>query len=394
MTVTLEENSTLEILSNLIAFDTTSFRSNMSLIDYVVSYLEAYDIQVEVIKNAEGSKANLFATIGESQNPGIILSGHTDVVPVAGQNWSTDPFKLRIEDDKAFGRGTCDMKGFIASVLAAVPKMAQANLACPVHIALSYDEEVGCVGVRHLIDFLKRKNLEVEACIIGEPSSLKPVTAHTGKHVFRCEFQGTAMHSSLAPGGVNAISYAASILSEINYLEKIAESYVIDDARFKYPHPTVNIGKITGGKAVNIVAEHCQFDVECRYPPGSSPTFFTEALPGIVKTMAHEPMHLKNPAAYASCEQVTEYPAFEGDFNSPAACLVRRLTGSNGDYAVNYGTEAGLFQTSGYSSVVCGPGDINQAHQPDEFIELSQLSACDEMMDTLIREFSLEEVSA
>ncbi|OUR77187.1 acetylornithine deacetylase (ArgE) [Alphaproteobacteria bacterium 46_93_T64] len=388
------KSRTLEILEHLVGFDTTSYRSNMNLIDYVTNYLNRYDIQFEVIKNADNSKANLFATIGKNTNPGVILSGHTDVVPVEGQNWSADPFQLRIADGKAYGRGTCDMKGFIASVLAAVPKMVNANLACPIHIALSYDEEVGCVGVRHLLEFVKAKNLKVEACIIGEPSSLKPVTAHTGKHIFRCEFQGTAMHSSLAPGGVNAISYAADILSEINKLEKQAQSLVIDDDRFEFPHPTINIGKISGGKAVNIVAETCQFDVECRYPPGSSADFFTNTLPDLVRTQAHEPMFQKHASASARCEQVVEYPAFCGNFNSPASQLVRRLTGSNSDNAVNYGTEAGLFETSGYSSVVCGPGDINQAHQPDEFIELSQLDACDKMMNMLVRELSYEEVSA
>ncbi|GLQ07323.1 acetylornithine deacetylase [Sneathiella chinensis] len=385
-----ETGSTLHILEKLISFDTTSYRSNLDLIDYVCDYLASFDIPCKVLYNEEKNKANLLATIGDSSKPGILLSGHTDVVPIDGQNWTRDPFKLHIEDGKAFGRGTCDMKGFIASVLAAAPLFRNTDLSCPVHIALSYDEEVGCVGVRHLIDFLQETGTPVEACIIGEPSSLKPVTAHTGKHGFRCEFHGTPMHSSLAPGGVNAISYAAAVLAGINDLENKAKSMTIGDDRFEYPHPTINIGTIEGGKAVNIVAEHCAFEVECRYPPGGSPTFFTEALPALVEDVANRPMKDRNPAAGATCTETLSYPAFEGNFQSPAAVLARRLTGSNNDGAVNYGTEAGRFQTAGFSSVVCGPGDIAQAHQPDEFIALSQLEGCDRMLTTLARELSTQ----
>jgi acetylornithine deacetylase len=383
-------NRTLEILETLISFDTTSYRSNLKLIDYVATYLKQFGIEPKLVFNADKSKANLFATIGEARNAGILLSGHTDVVPVEGQSWSSDPYKLFVKDGKAFGRGTCDMKGFIACVLASIPALISAHLHRPIHIALSYDEEVGCVGVRHLIDFLNNEKLEINACIIGEPSSMKPVTAHTGKNVFRCMFGGTPMHSSLAPEGVNAIAYAGDVIHAINEMSHHVRGKTIEDTRFKHPHPTVNIGEIHGGKAVNIVAEHCAFDVEYRYPPGAEETYFAARLPALIQQHAHGPMSAINQNAFAICEKVVDYPAFYGDFNSPACELARRLTGSNSDLAVNYGTEAGLFQSNGFSSVVCGPGDIDQAHQPDEFISLTQLEKCDRFMSALLEELTSE----
>jgi acetylornithine deacetylase len=384
-------SNTLSILRDLVAFDSTSYRSNFDLIDYVRVYLEGFNIQSEVIFNEDQNKANLLAKIGSGFEPAIVLSGHTDVVPVGGQNWLSDPFSLTVREGRAYGRGTSDMKGFIASVLAAVPAMVKASLSRPVYIALSYDEEVGCAGVPSLIDFIAHQQIEIATCIIGEPSSLKPVTAHTGKHVYTCQFHGTPMHSSLAPEGVNAISYAGRVIAEIENLVQIAKTFAVKDTRFTHPYPTLNIGRISGGKAVNIVAEHCQFDVECRYPPGSSADFFTIGLQQIMQSVAHLPMQQKHPSACAICEETVSYPAFSSTDASPAAQLVRRLTGANESYAVNYGTEAGLFEKAGFSSVVCGPGDIAQAHQPNEFIALSQLTACDNMLNSLLTELSVKE---
>ena len=384
--------NTLKILEKLVGFDTTSYRSNLELIDYISQYLSDFNISSQLIFNAEKSKANLFATIGSGGRGGVLLSGHTDVVPVAGQHWDTDPFTLNIAEGRAYGRGTCDMKGFIACALAAVPDMVQAELAAPIHLAFSYDEEVGCAGVGHLIEYLRLTELDIDACIIGEPSSLKPVTAHTGKSVFKCKFNGTPMHSSLAPEGVNAISYAAEVLHRINQIECSAKMLTIEDIRFKHPHPTLNIGQIQGGKAVNIVAEYCEFDVEYRYPPGGEADYLAAKLPDIVREVAHIPMSAIASSASASCERIIDYPAFKGDFRSSASRLVRRLTGANNDTAVNYGTEAGLFEKDGFSSVVCGPGDIAQAHQPNEFIELSQLEKCDTFMAALVQELAIEEV--
>ncbi len=385
---------TLQILDKLIGFDTTSYRSNLSLIEYISSYLSGFGISNQKIFNPDKSKANLFATVGVGTKPGILLSAHTDVVPVDGQNWTSDPFKLRISEGRAYGRGTCDMKGFIACVLAAVPQMIKAQLDRPIHFAFSYDEEVGCAGVGHLIDHIAETKRNIEACIIGEPSSLKPVTAHTGKCVYKCSFTGTALHSSLSPDGVNAISFAADVIHKINELSRLSKTYTVNDERFLHPHPTINVGRILGGKAVNIVAEQCDFDVECRYPPGSNVDFFDNTLNQLVSVEANSSMSAIDDRASATCEKIISYPAFKGDFNSSACQLVRKLTGSNTDAAVNYGTEAGLFQTNGFSSVVCGPGNIAQAHQPDEFIELSELERCDHFLSALVNELSKQETFA
>lgn len=386
--------NTLEILGKLISFDTTSYRSNLSLIEYISSYLSGFGIPNQKIFNPDKSKANLFATVGATSNPGILLSGHTDVVPVEGQNWTSDPFKLRISEGRAYGRGTCDMKGFIACVLAAVPQMINAELDRPIHFAFSFDEEVGCAGVGSLIDYIANTGYSIEACIIGEPSSLKPVTAHTGKCVYKCMFTGTALHSSLAPEGVNSISYASDVIHKLNELSRLSKKYTVNDNRFAHPHPTINVGRITGGKAVNIVAERCEFDVECRYPPGSNAEFFENALHQLVDCDANSAMSEIDTRAGAISERVASYPAFKGDFNSPACQLVRKLTGSNTDAAVNYGTEAGLFEINRFSSVVCGPGHIAQAHQPDEYIELSELDKCDQFLSALVNELSKQETYA
>ncbi len=382
---------THSILRDLVRFDTTSFKSNLDLIDYVASLLTSHNIHPEIIYDPKEEKANLLAFIGPKDKPAIVLSGHTDVVPVDGQNWTINPFDLTIKDGKAFGRGTCDMKGFIASALAALPAFVNHSLANPICFALSYDEEVGCTGVRSLLDFLTLKSIPVQACIIGEPSSMKPVTAHTGKQVFRCNFHGTPLHSSLSPGGVNAIAYAGRIIHKINELEMQIREQTTDDDRFAYAHPTINIGTISGGKAVNIVAEHCCFDVECRYPPETDHRPFTDVLPQLIHRQAHHPMAQQNTNAWATCEQIVSYPSFRADPASAAVQLARKLTGANDDLAVNYGTEAGLFQQAGFSSVVCGPGDIAQAHQPDEYIDLKQLERCDRFMQILAEELTCRE---
>ncbi len=382
--------NTLDILKDLVAFDTTSFKSNLELIDYVASYLASFGIQSDIVYDQHKQKANLLAFTGSGSRPTIVLSGHTDVVPVDGQNWTLPPFNLTIRDGKAYGRGTCDMKGFLASALAAVPVFLERDMDHSICFAFSYDEEVGCAGVGSLLDVLADRDVPVQACIIGEPSSMKPVTAHTGKQVFRCRFHGTPMHSSLSPKGVNAIAYAGDMISRINNLETVIRQQKTADDRFAFPHPTLNIGTISGGKAVNIVAEECHFDVECRFPPGTDHTSFTETLPLLIREKASHPMAAIDPAAWAECKRLVSYPAFQADGASEAVELARKLTGSNDDLAVNYGTEAGLFQQAGFSSVVCGPGNIAQAHQPDEFISLSELERCDLFMQALAKELARE----
>ncbi|WP_169542781.1 acetylornithine deacetylase [Sneathiella aquimaris] len=377
---------TLSILKDLVSFDTTSYKSNLQLIDYVHNLLSTYGIEATIIKDASDQKANLYAVIGPTDKPAVALSGHTDIVPVDGQDWTVDPFSLSIKNNRAYGRGTCDMKGFIASVLSALPALTERELKRPVAIVLSYDEEIGCTGVRPMIEDLLAKNIQIGGCIVGEPSAMKAVTAHTGKQVYRCSFNGTAMHSSLSPGGINAISYAGQVINEISRIEKILKEEKTDDTRFAYPHPTINIGMIQGGKAVNIVAEHCQFDVECRYPPGCDHRLFTDGLPHFIETRTHPLMAKEADRAGASCQKIVDYPAFTIPDDAEVVQLARRLSGSNDDIAVNYGTEAGLFKAAGFETVVCGPGDIAQAHQADEFIELEQLSLCDSFIQNLVGE--------
>ncbi len=380
--------ASLDLLDRLVHYDTTSYRSNLELLEYISDYLSSFNISVSLIYGDVANKANLFATIGDGEKPGIILSGHTDVVTVDGQKWSTNPFELTVDKSRAFGRGSCDMKGFLACVLAAVPKFISANLSCPIHLAFSYDEEVGCVGVWHLVSDVRARNLKIRACIIGEPSSMKPVTAHTGKQVYRCSFHGTPMHSSLAPKGVNAIAFAGELIHRINQFEEEIKSNVVKDSRFAVAHPTINIGEITGGKAVNIIAEACTFNVEYRYPSSEHATLFSDALTRLIDDDIRPRMKAINHQSEVTYERVVAYPSFSAPPNSEAVSLVRRITESDKNLAVNFGTEAGIYEETGFSAVVCGPGNIDQAHQPNEYIELSQLDACDSFLEKLIYELS------
>ncbi|MGO1118197.1 acetylornithine deacetylase [Rhodovibrionaceae bacterium A322] len=380
----------LALLADLISFDTTSSKSNLDLIEFVEQYLASFSVSVELHFNTDRTKATLFATIGDGGAPGIILSGHSDVVPTTGQAWDSDPFKLLIKDGRAYGRGSCDMKGFLASVLAAVPAIAAANLPCPVYLAISYDEEVGCQGIAPLLNDLTARQLPVRACLVGEPSNMQPVSAHCGKQAFRCSFHGTALHSSLAPQGVNAIDYAVQALRRIAELGQTLMDCETSDQRFETPHPILNTGRIEGGKAVNIVADHCSFDLECRYPPGSLDQGIAEVLEQIVVRDLGAAMSARDSRAGAKINPLSAYPAFKADSQSTALALLTRLTGTNRFAAVNYGTEAGLFEQQGFPTVICGPGSIEQAHQPNEYLELSQLAACDDFLTRLIALLSQE----
>lgn len=385
--------ASIDLLRQLVEFDTTSGRSNLGLIEFVTGYLAELGVAWRLVESAAEGRVNLFATIGEGDVPGIILSGHTDVVPVDVQDWGGDPFRLRIENGKALGRGTCDMKGFLACVLAAVPDFVAARLSCPVHLAFSCDEEVGCAGVRHLVDDLRSRNLRVRACIVGEPTRMQPVTAHTGKQVFCCSFNGTAMHSSLAPKAVNAIAFAGDTLHHINRMADRLRRETVDDPRFAFPFPTVNVGMIEGGSAVNVVAESCEFDVEYRHPPGVPAALFAEQLQSLVGGRIRQAMRCLDQGADADCRRLISYPAFSAGSESTAVSLVERVAEAPGAGAVNFGTEAGIFEEAGFPSVVLGPGDIEQAHQPDEYIELEQLDACDAFLKRLVNRLTSEEAS-
>ncbi|MCF6326882.1 MAG: acetylornithine deacetylase [Devosiaceae bacterium] len=376
--------STLDILLDLVGFDTESSRSNLKLIDYVERYLDRLGVASERVPDPDQPKSSLYARIGPDTSGGVILSGHTDVVPVSGQNWKTNPFELVEKDGRVFGRGSCDMKGFLASVLAAVPKMIKADLASPIYLAFSYDEEVGCTGVSPLIVHLLSKENKPALCIVGEPTMMRPVTAHTGKQNFECTFTGTPMHSSLAPSGVSAISLAAQAIAQITDQAKQFRKYTISDDRFAYPFPTVNFGQIEGGEAVNIVAEKCKFSLEYRYPPGAPENAMRDFLAKLFASEYLTGQIAGHPGASANFKEIVSYPGFTAPQGSVAVEFIASTSGINDTFAVNYGTEAGHFAAAGVPTVVFGPGDIQQAHQPDEYIECAQLTACDQFLNRLI----------
>jgi len=376
----------LPILETLVGFDTVSRNPNRPLADWVEHYFRGLGVPVRRVSDPTGQWVNLFATIGPMDVPGYVLSGHTDVVPVDGQPWSADPFRLRVAHGRAFGRGTTDMKGFDACVLAMVPAMLEKPLARPIHIALSFDEEVGCKGVRLLIAELDRlcpvKPLGV---IVGEPTGMEVVIAHKGKESYRTSVTGTPAHSSLAPTAVNAVEWAAELVVRIRDIGRRLAVEGPFDPLFDVPHSTAHVGQIHGGTTLNIVPELCWFDWEFR----TLPEIDLAALVAEVKAHAEERMlpAMRKTASGAGIhfEQTTELPPVDIAPDHPLTTLTKALAGKNGHRKVAYGTEGGLFRRDGgIPAIVCGPGDIAQAHKPDEFVELSQLAACETFLERLI----------
>ncbi|WP_460142059.1 acetylornithine deacetylase [Pseudomonas sp. S2_E01] len=374
-----------DLLQTLVAFDTTSRESNLQLIEFVRDYLAGFDVTCELIYNESRSKANLFASIGPVDVPGIVLSGHTDVVPVDGQPWTVPPFELTELDGKLYGRGTADMKGYIACVLALVPALVNATLRRPVHIALSYDEEVGCLGVRSLLAELQQRPVKPLLCIIGEPTELKPVLGHKGKLAMRCDIHGHACHSAYAPQGVNAIEYAAELIGELGRIGQRLKAPERHDTRFDPPFSTVQTGVIAGGKALNIVPADCRFDFEVRALPAQDPNEVAQAL----KTYAEQQVLPRMRAVSAQSEirfsELSAYPGLATDVHSEAAELIAAFCGSQDFGTVAFGTEGGLFDAAGIPTVVCGPGSMDQGHKPDEFVSVEQLERCDEMLLRMVR---------
>ncbi|NWB51159.1 acetylornithine deacetylase [Pseudomonas gingeri] len=378
-------NSSRDLLAALIAFDTTSRESNLQLIEFVRDYLARLDVPCELIFNEERSKANLFATLGPDDRPGIVLSGHTDVVPVDAQPWTVPPFELSEKDGKLYGRGTADMKGYIACVLAAVPELLAAPLRLPVHIALSYDEEVGCLGVRSLLAELEQRPHKPLLCIIGEPTELKPVLGHKGKLAMRCDVHGAACHSAYAPQGVNAIEYAAELIGELGRIGSQLRAVHLQDPRFDPPFSTVQTGVISGGKALNIVPADCRFDFEVRALPSQDPREVAEQLEQYAEQQVLPRMRAVNEASSIRFSELSAYPGLATDPQSEAARLIAQFCGSNEFSTVAFGTEGGLFDAIGIPTVVCGPGSMDQGHKPDEFVSLEQLQGCDAMLQRLIQ---------
>ncbi|MDC0725293.1 acetylornithine deacetylase [Phytobacter diazotrophicus] len=372
-----------EMLEQLVAFNTTSRESNLALIEFVGCYLTGLGVDYELIHNAEGSKANLYARLGPPGHGGVMLSGHSDVVPVDGQNWSVPPFALTERDGKLYGRGTADMKGFIACILAAIPHFLAQPLAQPLHLAISYDEEVGCLGVRTLLDALSARADKPAICLIGEPTELQPILGHKGKLGVRCEVQGAACHSAYAPQGVNAIEYAAKLIHHLTLIGQRLAAPEHHDGRFDPPFTTVQTGLIQGGRALNIVPADCTFDFEVRTLPQDDAQEVARELESYAQRELLPTMRAVNRDAAIRFYPISSYPGLYTAAQSAAARLVAHLTGSEKFSTVAFGTEGGLFHQSGIPSVICGPGSMAQGHKPDEFITIEQLNACDALLRRL-----------
>ncbi|MFS8180825.1 acetylornithine deacetylase [Pseudovibrio denitrificans] len=374
-----------EVLAKLVSFDTVSAKTNLPLIKWIEEYLTDLGVSSFTLPDETGEKASLFATIGGDGPDGYVLSGHTDVVPVAGQDWTTDPFTLREQDGLLYGRGSCDMKGFVACSLAKVPEMLKAPLKKPFHLMFSYDEEVGCIGVQPILHKLAGDDFKAEACFVGEPTEMQVVVAHKSKSSYRAVFTGLSCHSSLAPHGVNAVHYGARLVTK---LEEMARKLAAgpSDALYDLPFSTAHTGVIKGGTALNIVPEHCEVIFEFRMLPSES----TKACMDEVERYAFEEllpeMRKVYPEANIEFIPFSEIPGLDTDVEADVTVLAKKLAGRNDHAKVAYGTEAGLIQNIlDIPTVVCGPGNIEQAHKPDEFIKKSELDKCDAFLDRLIK---------
>jgi acetylornithine deacetylase len=374
---------TWEMIQRLVAFDTTSRESNLGLIEWVRDWLKGFGIGSRLTYDADRRKANLFATIEKGTRPGIVLSGHTDVVPVDGQAWDTDPFAATIRDERIYARGACDMKSFIAAALAMTPRFLAADLKAPVHFALSYDEELGCLGVRGLIEDLARNGVTAAGCIVGEPTDMQPVIANKGMRTFRCCVRGKEAHSALAPHAVNAIEYAARLVAHIRAIADRMRASEVRDPGFEVPFTTLQTGLIRGGTAPNIVPRECEFHFEFRYLPGADP----QALEHEIKAYAHdvlEPeMKAVDPLSGFEFFTKAEIPGLDTAEGDKVTALAQALSRNRGLTKVAYAAEAGLFQQAGIPSIICGPGSIEQAHRPNEFIALDQVARCEAFLERL-----------
>jgi acetylornithine deacetylase len=376
--------ASIKMIERLVGFDTTSRLSNLALIEWVEAYLAEHGVKSRLTFDDERKKANLFATLGPPDKPGLVLSGHTDVVPVDGQEWDSDPFQLVERDGKLYGRGTSDMKSFLAVVLTAVPELVRRGLDTPIHLALSYDEEVGCIGVRRLLADLAAEGLKPQSCIVGEPTEMKVITGHKGKLSVRCRVRGLECHSALAPQGVNAVEAAAETVA---FLKRMARERRRDgpfNRLFDPAYTTIHTGVIHGGTALNIVPRDCAFDFEFRYIPGDDP----HALLGTVKqfcaTELEPEMHAVAHGTGFHFDAIGGFSGLDIEDDSEIATFAKSLSGANDTGKVSFGTEAGLFQHSGIPTVICGPGSIEQAHKPNEYVALEQIALCERFMRRLM----------
>lgn len=385
----------LDILERLIAFDTRSSESNLPLIEYVRGALHGYGIESTLVHNASATKANLYATIGPRDRPGLCLSGHTDVVPAAGQPWTVPPFEMTRAGDRVLGRGVADMKGYLAIVLAMVPRFIDVSRQTPVHLAFSYDEEVGCLGVRGLLSQLAAAPVKPLACIIGEPTSMQVAVAHKGKRAYRCCVKGLAGHSSLTHLGVNAADFAAEFATYLRRTARHLRERGMHDAAFEPPYTTVHTGRISGGIALNVIPDHAEVEFEIRNLPGDDPGAVIDAGRAYTEQTLVPEMRAVHADSAIEWQPLIDYPPLA---DQPAAAWLKHLActaaGNPQTRTVSFGTEGGLFQAIGVPTVVCGPGSIEQAHKADEYVTLAQLSQCLGFMDTLARRIAAGSLQA
>jgi acetylornithine deacetylase len=385
--------ASLPWVTRLVSMDTVSRNPNLGLIETVRDDLRARGIESTITYGDGGKWANLFATLPAhdgSTHGGIVLSGHTDVVPVDGQKWDSDPFRPEIRDGLLYGRGTCDMKGFIGAALTLVPEMQRTKLAKPLHLALSFDEEVGCAGAPLMIEDLMKRGVKPEGCIVGEPTSMRPIVAHKGVNAYQCCVRGHAAHSSLTPRGLNAIEYAARLVCHIRDVAEQFRAQGPFDDRYDVPFTTAQTSLIEGGNAINTVPAECRFTFEFRNLPSLDPDAIFARIEQYARETLLPMMQREHASAAIEFAKIAAAPGLDASEQAAITQLVRALTADRAQRKVAYGTEAGLFARAGIPSVVCGPGDIQQAHKANEFVSLEQLAACEGFLRKLIHSLSVQ----
>ncbi len=376
--------SSVEMLRKLVAFPTVSRDSNLELIHFIRDTLKPLDADIRLTYDDGKRKANLFATLGPRAGAGIALSGHTDVVPVEGQPWDGDPFKVTERDGRLYGRGTADMKSFVACALALAPEFMERGLKAPLHFAFSYDEEVGCLGVGRMIADLARAGIRPRSCIVGEPTLMQPVIAHKGKHGYHCTVRGLTGHSAYAPQGVNAVEYAAEAVAFLKSMARRHRDRGPYDRSFDVAHTTVHTGVIRGGTALNVIPHDCTFDFEFRHLPGDDPDRLLQEFSEFVKGKLEPEMRAVHPAAGFTIEKLSQSPVLDTGPESEVVVLAQELSGNREFGKVSYGTDGSQFHHAGIPTVVCGPGSIEQAHKPNEYVTLDQVAQCEAFLRRLM----------
>lgn len=382
--MTAAQPRTVELIRRLVGYDTVSHKSNLALIEFVRDYLADLGVDSRLIHDETGKKANLYATLGPTHKSGLMLSGHTDVVPVEDQDWTSDPFMVSAKDGKLFGRGTCDMKSFIAVALALAPEFLRRDLVVPVHLAFTFDEEVGCFGARRLAQQLKDSPTRPACCVVGEPTGMRVVNGHKGRISVRCRVRGSDGHSALVDKAVNAVEAAAELVAFLKTVARRLKSEGPHDAGFDPPYTTVHTGLIRGGTALNIVPAECSFEFEIRNLPNHDPGDLVSEIKAFAEKALLPEMQAVSKETGFTWDERCDIPALAPVDAGEILKLAMRLTGDNKAGRISFGTEAGLYQRASIPTVICGPGDIAQAHKPDEYIAIDQVGRCEAFLKRLV----------